>query len=65
MYDLVIFKFMRDLLGGRVRMLCSGGAPLSIEVKNFLTVVFNTPILEAYGATESAGCISCSSQWDV
>ena len=36
-------------MGGRLRLFLSGGAPLSKEVKNFLTVVFCAPVIEAYG----------------
>jgi long-subunit acyl-CoA synthetase (AMP-forming) len=36
-------------MGGRVRYFISGGAPLSPEIKNLLTVVFGAPIFEAYG----------------
>ena len=55
---------MRNVLGGRVRFMVSGGAPLSVEVKNFLTVVFSAPIFEAYGLTECAGCLTCTAYWD-
>ena len=63
-YDLLVLKMMRDMLGGRIRFMISGGAPLSIEVKNFLTVVYSAPIMEAYGMTEAAGSLTCSSYWD-
>lgn len=63
-YDAVLFRMMRNVLGGRVRFMVSGGAPLSVEVKNFLTVVFSAPIFEAYGLTECAGCLTCTAYWD-
>ena len=63
-YDFLVFKIMRNILGGNIRFMVSGGAPLSIEVKNFLTVVYSAPILEAYGMTESAGILTCTSYWD-
>ena len=44
--------------------MVSGGAPLSIEVKQFLTIVFSAPIFEAYGMTETAGILTCTSFWD-
>ena len=64
LYDAVLFRMMRNVLGGRVRFMVSGGAPLSVEVKNFLTVVFSAPIFEAYGMTECAGCLTCTAYWD-
>ena len=44
--------------------MVSGGAPLSVEVKNFLTVAFSVPIFECYGMTEAAGCLCSTSFWD-
>jgi len=51
-------------MGGRIRYFVSGGAPLNIEVKHFLVVVFSAPIFEAYGQTETAGIISATQIWD-
>ena len=48
-YDAIIFSTIRKLMGGRIRYFVSGGAPLSIEIKHFLVVVFSAPIFEAYG----------------
>lgn len=48
-----------------MRFFVSGGAPLAAEVKNLLTVVFSAPIFEAYGLTETAGCLSCTHMNDV
>ena len=39
-YDYFIFKVIRNILGGQIRFMVSGGAPLSVEIKNYLTVVF-------------------------
>lgn len=63
-YDPLILWQIRKVLGGRVRILCSGGAPLYPEVKTFLTAAFSTPIFEAYGQTESAGNCACTASWD-
>lgn len=32
-YDFIIFRVMKNVLGGRVRFMVSGGAPLNIEIK--------------------------------
>jgi long-chain acyl-CoA synthetase len=55
---------MRKSLGGRIRWIISGGAPLSDEVKSVLAVVFKCKIFNAYGATEAAGSSACSAAID-
>jgi long-chain acyl-CoA synthetase len=51
---LVLHK-LQALLGGNVRIIVSGAAPLSSRVKTFLRAVFCCPVLEGYGLTETAG----------
>jgi len=51
-YDNIIFNKIRDRLGGNVRLMLTGSAPLDKEMLNFLKVAFCTPIIEAYGQTE-------------
>ena len=55
---------MRKVLGGRLRFMVSGGAPLHVEVRNVLSVIFGAPIFECYGITEAAGCLTSTSYWD-
>ena len=38
-----------------LRMMISGGAPLSAETQAFMQAVF-CPVAQGYGATETAGC---------
>lgn len=56
-YDSVVFKDIRNLTGGRVRMMVTGSAPIAGDVLTFLKAVFGCPILEGFGQTEtSAPC---------
>lgn len=64
MYDPLVFARVREVLGGRIRMFISGGAPLSKEVKYFLMAAFSANVFEAYGSTETAGGICCTSLWE-
>jgi long-chain acyl-CoA synthetase len=48
-YDAIIFRTIRNMMGGNIRYFVSGGAPLNIEVKHSLVVIFSAPIFEAYG----------------
>jgi len=44
--------------------MVSGGAPLSAETQEFLTVAFGVPILQGYGLTETCGAGSAMRQDD-
>ena len=40
---------MKDNLGGRVRLMVTGSAPITEEVLKFLKIAFGCPIVEGYG----------------
>lgn len=54
-YDPLFFNKTKAALGGRVRLMISGSAPLLPEVHKFMKVVIGAPLLEGYGQTESTG----------
>ena len=54
LYDRIVFNKFRETLGGRVRVMLTGSAPISKDVLNFLKVCFCVQIHEGYGQTESA-----------
>eukprot|EP00088_Acartia_fossae_P008574 TRINITY_DN14113_c1_g1_i4.p1 TRINITY_DN14113_c1_g1~~TRINITY_DN14113_c1_g1_i4.p1 ORF type:complete len:697 (+),score=216.34 TRINITY_DN14113_c1_g1_i4:275-2092(+) len=54
--DKVIFKSIKKLVGGRVRVMLSGGAPLAPDTHDYLKTVFGLPLLQGYGLTESCAC---------
>jgi len=53
----LIFRKIRDLFGGRIRFMLSGGAPISPEIIRFFHRV-GIDIYEVYGMTETTGLIS-------
>jgi len=53
-----VFNKFRDILGGRVRTMITGSAPISKEVLNFLKIAFCCQIKEGYGQTESAAAVA-------
>ncbi|CAH8320657.1 unnamed protein product [Eruca vesicaria subsp. sativa] len=55
MADLIAFRKIRDKLGGKIRLLISGGAPLSPEIEEFLRVTCCCFVLQGYGLTETLG----------
>ncbi|KAJ8318094.1 hypothetical protein KUTeg_003185 [Tegillarca granosa] len=52
-WDKVVFKAIQQGLGGRVRLITTGSAPLSPKVLQFLRCCVGCPIVEGYGQTES------------
>uniref|UniRef100_A0A667ZT10 long-chain-fatty-acid--CoA ligase n=1 Tax=Myripristis murdjan TaxID=586833 RepID=A0A667ZT10_9TELE len=57
-------KKVRSLLGGRTRVLLSGGAPLSAATQRFMNVCFCCPVGQGYGLTETCGAGTISELWD-
>ena len=54
--DFLIFRSIRALIGGRVRAIMSGGAPLAPDTHDYLKSVLGCPILQGYGLTETSAC---------
>lgn len=52
-WDLLVFKKVRAVLGGRIRFLLSGGAPLSSDTQRFINICLGAPIGQGYGLTET------------
>lgn len=57
--DALVYSKLREALGGRVRALVSGGAPLAPELARFFYGA-GMPIYQGYGLTESSPVISCN-----
>ena len=51
--DRVVFSAIRQKLGGRLRFVASGSAPLAANVMEFFYAI-GIPIIEGYGLTETA-----------
>ncbi|KAJ6393544.1 hypothetical protein OIU77_022894 [Salix suchowensis] len=51
--DKIVFDKVRQGLGGNVRLILSGAAPLSNHVEAFLRVVSCAHVLQGYGLTET------------
>jgi len=54
-YDKYVMESFREVLGGRVRMIITGSAPISQDVIKFLKAAFSCELYEAYGQTETGG----------
>jgi long-chain acyl-CoA synthetase len=52
--DPILFKPVRELFGGRVRLAVSGAAPIAPEILKFFYAA-GVPVLEGWGLTETTG----------
>ncbi|KAJ7074261.1 long-chain-fatty-acid-CoA ligase [Mycena amicta] len=55
-WDKLVFRKLRAALGGRVRLIGTGSAPISRDVLDFLNIAFSCYISEGWGMTETSGC---------
>ena len=52
-WDNLVFGKIRDILGGKVRFMLTGSAPMAPEVVAFIKIAFSTILIEGYGQTEN------------
>ncbi|CAN6479746.1 unnamed protein product [Victoria cruziana] len=62
-WDVIVFRKIRSVLGGRIRFMLSGGAPLSGDTQRFINICFGAPIGQGYGLTETCAGATFS-EWD-
>ena len=64
LWDYTVFKEVRDELGGRMRFMLIGSAPMDDYVLNFLRCALSCEIVEGYGQTEDAAGILLTKTYD-
>eukprot|EP00891_Asterochloris_glomerata_P009967 jgi/Astpho2/9967/Aster-06780 len=66
-FDRLVFNKIKGRLGGRVRIIVTGGAPLASHTEEFLKVAMCAPVVQGYGLTETcaASCIAWPDQPDM
>ncbi|KAL0478613.1 long chain acyl-CoA synthetase [Acrasis kona] len=59
LWNYLVFNKFRSLMGGRMSLMISGGAPLSKESQEFMRVCFGCSVVQGYGLTETcaSSCI--------
>ena len=63
-WDNIVFKNIRNILGGRMRFMLIGSAPMDSDILNFLRVTLSCEIVEGYGQTEDAAGILLTKTYD-
>ena len=62
--DNLVFKKIRAILGGRMRFMLVGSAPMDPYLMNFLQCALSCKIVEGYGQTENCAGVLITSQYD-
>lgn len=57
-WDRIIFNKVKQALGGNVRAMITGSAPIGKDVMQFLRIALCVDLREGYGATESCAAIT-------
>ncbi|KAL3160851.1 hypothetical protein ABBQ38_009253 [Trebouxia sp. C0009 RCD-2024] len=57
-WDKLVFSKIKARIGGEVKLMSTGSAPISSEVFEFLRVCFGATVSEGYGMTETACTIA-------
>jgi len=63
-WDRLVFKKSKESLGGRVRLMLTGSAPIDPKILEFLKICFCCPIIEGYGQTETCGAATITKATD-
>ena len=61
LFDKLIFKKVRENLGGRMKFFVGGGALLDIELQRYFNAI-GIPIFQGYGVSEATPVISSNSE---
>lgn len=64
-FSRTVFAGIRERLGGRVKAMLTGSAPLSSKVMDFLRIVFSCDVFEGYGMTETSAVSALTCPADI
>ena len=62
--DKFLFKKISKLMGGRIRIFISGGAPLDVKTQRFINVCMCTGVVGGYGLTETSASTTLQDIFD-
>jgi len=62
--DKVLFKRIRAEMGGNIKFIITGSAPIGEDVLNVIRATMGCPVVEGYGQTEAVACVSVSLEGD-
>jgi long-chain acyl-CoA synthetase len=60
----IVFAQTKQMLGGKVRLILSGGAPLSPDTHELVKICLCEKVTQGYGLTESCACATIMDHHD-
>nr|CAH7743907.1 unnamed protein product [Callosobruchus chinensis] len=63
--DRIIFAPVAKIMGGNMRLMISGGAPLSPETHEQISTCLCVKIIQGYGLTETTSCACVQDEYDM
>lgn len=64
LWDILVFNKTKAALGGRCRIMVTGGAPISKDTLQFVLCALG-PVVQGYGATETSAASSLTMSFDL
>lgn len=64
LFDLLVFKKFRNMIGGRMKFTLSGGGAISADVQEWVRTAFGCPLVQGYGLTEVCGAATIQHPFD-
>ena len=65
LFELTVMRKIQRSMGGNVKIIMTGSAPISKEVIDFSRAAFGCPVIEAYGQSESFAGITATIPGDI
>ncbi|XP_075214813.1 acyl-CoA synthetase long-chain [Lycorma delicatula] len=62
--DRLVFQQTRQLMGGKLRLILTGGAPLSPDTHELIKVCLCDLVIQGYGLTETCSCATVMDCYD-
>ena len=59
-WDKLVFNKIQQQVGGKVRLMITGSAPINSEVLEMLRIALGAVIIEGYGQTEATAMTTCT-----
>ncbi|KAG5878700.1 hypothetical protein JTB14_036607 [Gonioctena quinquepunctata] len=63
--DRIIFGAVKKIMGGKLRLIAAGGAPLTADTHKLVKTCLCTDIITGYGLTETSSCATNTETFDL